>query len=309
MRRLAQRAANFIRLGRPLFLAGGFVFYALGAAVALHEGRGVWWAGYAVGQLAVTATQLMTHYANDYFDQANDRANDNPTPWSGGSRVLLASALPGRVALIAALSLAGVALAAGGVLAALGRPAALVIVALGAALAWGYSAPPLRLHSTGLGEVVAAGIVTVLTPMLSCVVQIGRAPALLGLAIAPVFLLQVGMLLTVEFPDEASDRSTGKRTLTVRLGGCCAAWLYVGLLGAAYGALALAVLAGLPQPAGALAALMLPVALFQAARVARGAWSDRSQQAGVALWGIALLVGTGALETLGLLLAVGGWRI
>ena len=47
----------------------------------------------------MTAAQLMTHYANDYFDLEADRANRTPTRWSGGSRVLPAGVLPPRVAL------------------------------------------------------------------------------------------------------------------------------------------------------------------------------------------------------------------
>ena len=50
----------------------------------------------------MTSFQLMTHYANDYFDLEADRANQTPTTWSGGSRVLPAGELSPRVALIAA---------------------------------------------------------------------------------------------------------------------------------------------------------------------------------------------------------------
>ncbi|MEO8554625.1 MAG: prenyltransferase, partial [Kofleriaceae bacterium] len=58
--------ASFIRLGRPLFLGGGFILFALGAALAHLAGHAIDAIGYALGQLAVTAFQLMTHYANDY---------------------------------------------------------------------------------------------------------------------------------------------------------------------------------------------------------------------------------------------------
>jgi 1,4-dihydroxy-2-naphthoate octaprenyltransferase len=80
------RVGAFVKLGRPLFLGGGFVMYGLGAALAAFAGAHLDWTRYAWGQLAVTATQLMTHYANDYFDLAADRANRTPTRWSGGSR-------------------------------------------------------------------------------------------------------------------------------------------------------------------------------------------------------------------------------
>ena len=98
----------FIRLGRPLFLVGGLVFYGLGAAIAAFAegGRAIDWRRYVWGQVAVTAAHLMTHYCNDYFDFEADRANATPTRWSGGSRVLPAGELPRQAALIAALALA-----------------------------------------------------------------------------------------------------------------------------------------------------------------------------------------------------------
>src|SRR5262245_35111157 len=73
---------SFVRLGRPKFLVGGFVLYGLGAAVARQRGGGaaaIDVGAYLLGQGAITAFQLMTHYANDYFDLAADRANTTPT--------------------------------------------------------------------------------------------------------------------------------------------------------------------------------------------------------------------------------------
>ena len=78
----------FIKLGRPLFLGGGFILFALGAAIAHACGHVIDTGRYVLGQAAVTAFQLMTHYANDYFDYDADVANLTPTKWSGGSRVL-----------------------------------------------------------------------------------------------------------------------------------------------------------------------------------------------------------------------------
>src|SRR6478752_5666224 len=93
----------FVRLGRPLFLGGGFILFGLGAAIAHLAGHAIDLGRYALGQATVTAFQLMTHYANDYFDYAADRANATPTRWSGGSRVLPNAELPRHVALVGSL--------------------------------------------------------------------------------------------------------------------------------------------------------------------------------------------------------------
>ena len=93
MIRLQQLLALF-KLGRPHFLLGGFLFYALGVVMALYSGIQLHLAAFIWGQIAVTATQLMTHYANDYYDLWADRANTTPTNWSGGSRVLASGLLP-----------------------------------------------------------------------------------------------------------------------------------------------------------------------------------------------------------------------
>ena len=95
----------FIKLGRFLFLGGGFVMFALGAAMAVHHDVTIKWQVYILGQAIVTTTQLMVHYSNDYFDFAADQHNTGHTFWSGGSRILPRGELPPRVALIAAIIL------------------------------------------------------------------------------------------------------------------------------------------------------------------------------------------------------------
>ncbi len=264
-----KRLLAFIRLGRPHFLGGGFILYALGAAIAHRAGHRIDGVRYALGQGAVTAFQLMTHYANDYFDLETDRANATPTRWSGGSRVLAGAELPPRIALVAALVLAAVGCAIAFPLAQGGGAYTLPTLAAILVLAWEYSAPPLRLCASGAGELDTAVVVTVLVPWLGYYLQ---APdlggvRLLGLAIVPLALLQVAMLLAIEFPDAAGDAATGKRTLVVRLGAPAAARLYAIVTLAAFAWLPLAVALGMPGRVALVAAIPAPFAIFRVLRI------------------------------------------
>jgi 1,4-dihydroxy-2-naphthoate octaprenyltransferase len=301
-----QRLLALVRLGRPHFLLGGFVLYGLGAALAALAGAAIDGRRYAWGQVAITAIQLMTHYCNDYFDFAADHANTTSTRFSGGSRVLPGGILSPTVALGAALMLAVVAVLATVVVARLpgagGATAPLLVMML--VLAWEYSAPPLRLHSRGLGELTTALVVTLLTPVAGFYLQAGRFIALPVLTVLPLCAFQFAMLLAIEFPDAAGDASVGKRTLVVRLGGARAARLYNGVLAAAYLSLPALVWAGMPGPIALAVAVTAPVVAWQARRMARGAWGEPTRWESLALVAVAL-VGVSS----GLMLAAALWML
>ena len=302
-----RQAGAFVRLGRPLFLVGGLVFYGLGAAIAAYVGGGreIDWRRYVWGQLAVTAAHLMTHYCNDYFDFHADQANATPTRWSGGSRVLPAGELPRAAALVAALVFALLACVGTRVLVGhAGAPP--IVVGLMAAivvLSWEYSAAPLRLHSTGWGELEVAVVVSGLVPLTGFYIQTGQWALLPFCAIAPLAGLQFTMLLAIEFPDAAGDAATGKHTLVVRHGADWAAQLYQLTLIAVYVSLPLLVAVGLPPIVVACALLTSPIAAWQVWRMHRGAFRDPARWESIAFWAVVLLVVTSALELIGFVLA------
>lgn len=285
----------FVRLGRPLFLGGGFLLFGLGAAIAALHGHAIDPARYALGQGAVTALQWMTHYANDYFDFEADVANATPTRWSGGSRVLPRGELPREVALAAAVVLAALGLVLAAVLARAGAgpwtPPTLGVIA---ALAWAYSAPPLRLCARGAGELDTAIVVTGLVPWLGFYLH---APDLAGLgtllaAIVPLALLQLAMLLAIELPDAAGDAATGKRTLVVRLGAARAAQLYAAVTALAFAWLPLAWALGVPARIVLAAAAVAPLAAWRIARIRDHRAAAAYEQ--LTFGAVALLVGTAA---------------
>jgi 1,4-dihydroxy-2-naphthoate octaprenyltransferase len=290
----ARAIRAFVKLGRPKFLVGGFVFHGLGAALAVAAGARFNVSLFAWGQLIVTAAQLMTHYANDFFDLEADRANRTPTRWSGGSRVLPDGALPPGVALGAALVLGLVALGAGLSL-AMRAPDRLLLLPLAVgmtALAWAYSAPPLRLAARGLGELTTAAVVTLCVPLLGYYLQAGEVhPRIFAACLLPC-VLQFAMLLAIELPDAAGDAATGKRTLVVRLGARAGARLYAAMTLAAFGALPLLAMGALPPRVAIMPLVLAPVAIWQAARVVRGGYADPARWDSVAFWAVALLAGS-----------------
>ena len=253
--------AAFVRLSRLKFLAGGFLGVALGTIVAAYERGGrVDWNAYALAQGGVTAFQLMTQYANDYFDREPD-AHSRRTPFSGGSGALVDGSLAPSVGLIAALvCLALGALACVALFAARQTDAAVVLLAI-AAFAWAYSAPPLRLLARGLGELDTALVVAVLVPLAAYVAQ-GAAPSARLLATTlPGAAAMFAMMLGVEAPDCAVDAAYGKRNLLVRRGRPMLRRWGRGAVLAAFAGVALALAAGAPPTLGVLQLVAIPAGI------------------------------------------------
>ena len=76
---MIQKLLSLTRLARPLFLVGGFVFYALGVAIARYEGVALHVAALLWGQLAVTAAQLMTKFGPRTIGLAADPCSRPPS--------------------------------------------------------------------------------------------------------------------------------------------------------------------------------------------------------------------------------------
>jgi len=294
----------FLRLSRPFFLLGGFLLFGLGGAIAAYLGRRVDLGLYVLGQALVTSIQLMTHYLNEYYDFDADRVNPERTFFTGGSGALGEGRLPRRVALYAATGCLVIAAGLTSALITRGGISSVVWVILSAIglAAFFYSVPPVRLLSTGFGELTTSILVAGLVPLLSFALQTGEIHRLLFISTLPLASLHFAMLMVFELPDWAADLRAGKRTLVVRLGWAGGMRAHDGALVLAYASLAFAFFSGMPPRVVIGALLGLPLALVQI-------WQFRRIRSGAApRWvtmemnAVALFALTAYLELVGFLI-------
>jgi 1,4-dihydroxy-2-naphthoate octaprenyltransferase len=225
---------NFIKLSRVVFLLGGFLLYALGAALAVKYGREINWAAYLLGQLVITSIQLMGQYLNEHYDMEVDSLVENNRTWfSGGSGILPQGSISREAVLRAAYICAGMAFIFGTVASSLSlwMTPVFIVCFLGS---WFYSSPPLTLMSSGWGELSTSLVVALMVPAAGFVMQVGFPPGELWLTCIPLVLVHAAMLVAFQIPDHDADLSVGKKTLTVRLGQRGAAWLVDALIGIAF---------------------------------------------------------------------------
>ena len=254
---------------------------------------------YVIGQVFITATQLMTHYSNDYFDIESDKANATPTAWSGGSGVLLEGTLPPRLARNVALGFGALALLLAGLVGATGHATTgmAFIFALAVVLSWEYSAPPLRLHAHGLGPLTAAIVVGALTPLAGYGMQ--GCPWSLGvlLSVLPVVTAQFALILVLDFPDAAGDARTGKRTLVVVFGTRRVVRIAVGAVVLTYAVLPLLLAGGVGRRLVVGVATTLPLGAWLVWTLLRGAWRGNGAKGPLAWCGVLwfAVVSVGAL--------------
>ncbi len=293
------RLWSFLKLTRPIFLLGAAALYALGIAIAASQGAAIDLTRVLLGQWMVTAIQLTTQYANEYYDLETDRmVAGNRTLFSGGSGVLAAGELSPRTALIAARICGTVAIIAIGLVATVSPPVALIgIVALLAG--WFYSAPPLALMSSGWGELSASLVVAVLTPLTGFVLQTGRIDPAVFVISLPLVLIHIAMLIAFEFSDFEGDRATGKNTLAVRLGKSRAAQLHNALI---LGACAALLAYSVNWDAARWTWLALPLAAWQIGGVAWRARRGWTQMQLLTVGAVALFVFAAGLWLAGFVL-------
>lgn len=233
---------DFIKLTRPTFLLGGVLLYGLGVVSAIRTGTTIQLLPALLGQLMVTAIQLMAQYANEYFDLDGDRLNaSGRTFFSGGSGILPAGKVASTLALHSAYGCAVVGLTLI-VWAAWQSPRVAAIAAVALIGSWFYSAPPLALIRRGWGELSASLIVALLVPLTGALLQRPTLEAQLLFICVPLVLIHWAMLIAFELPDRTADEAVGKCTQTVRLGQPRIQRLHTTLLIGALGSIIVAIL-------------------------------------------------------------------
>lgn len=285
---MMQQVRLIFQLSRPLFLLGGALLYALGVGIARYLGTPIDWSLYLMGQAYVTTMQLSAQYLNEYFDAQADQDNPRRTPFSGGSGAVGEGKLSQETVMWAALTtltiLASLTVLLISVVSL--TPLLVGIVVLAFVGSFFYSTPPVRLVSSGYGELTTSILVANLVPMFAFALQTGELHRLLVMSTFPLTALHLAMMIVFEFPDYLNDLKYEKLNLLVRVGWERGMVLHNLLVLTAFLLLGLAAVFGLPLAIVLPALIPLPIGLlqiWQMRRIAGGAKPNWTTMAFTAL--------------------------
>jgi chlorophyll synthase len=152
----------------------------------------------------------MSQAVNDWFDRHVDAINEPQRPIPSGR-------MPGRWGLWVAIAWTGLSLLVGAALGPWGFAATVV----GVALAWAYSAPPLRLKANGWWGNLACGLSYESLPWITAAAVLagGTAPDARIIGVAVLYGLGAHGIMTLnDFKAIEGDARMGIRSLPVQLG-------------------------------------------------------------------------------------------
>jgi len=247
---------------RTLPAAVAPVLVGTGAAYALDRAN----SGFALLALLVSlALQVGVNYANDYSDGIRGTDQDRVGPVRLVGQGL---ARPDNVKLAAGLCFASAALFGLALVALSGAFVMLIVGAASIAAAWYYTGGKRPYGYSGLGEVfvfVFFGLVATLGTTYTQATSV--SPVSIAGAVG-VGAIASAILVANNLRDIPTDRSHGKATLAVRLGGARTRTLYAALIAVAF---ACVLVAGVIHPSSLIALLSFALAIPLVRRVLRGA--------------------------------------
>ncbi len=250
---------KWLTASRALFSVTVVLPCLLGGVIAYHDG----YVDVPIFLLALVGLffgNIGANFTNDYYDYKSgvDALDKGGRQFKQGSEVLLKDGLTYDVA---RNSMAGSFLVAGGIglyLIMFDDWRILFFALAGLAIAYFYTAPPVKLGYRGLGE-VASGLGSGPLPVIGTYFVLAhtvRADAVMASVCAG--LLVASILYIGNVIDDDADRQVGKKTITVRLGRKAVRVIGPALYGAAYLVLVAGVLAGWLPPLSLLGLLTLP---------------------------------------------------
>ncbi len=256
----APAPAAVLELLKPITWFPPMWAFACGVISSGASTQGRWGVILAGVALAGPFVCAMSQAVNDWFDRHVDAINEPQRPIPSGR-------IPGRWGLYIAIAwtLLSLALAT-----ALG-PVVLAAAGVGVALAWAYSAPPLRLKQNGWWGNAAVGLCYEgLAWVTGAAVMVAAAPDARILALALLYSIGAHGILTLnDYKAIEGDRRMGVRSLPVQLGPERAAWVCAAFFVVPQ-AIVVALLAAWDRPMHALAvAALLAVQVVMLARFVR----------------------------------------
>jgi len=219
----------FLSALRPKFLVASAAPVLVGSALG-YTMAGVFHPHlFILALISIMAIHAGANMANDYFDHlsGNDWVNQNPTPFSGGSRYIQKGILSPRAVLLTALIALAVGSAIGFVIVIITKSVFILILGLiGLLGGYFYTAPPVRLGYRYIGEFVIALLFGLLPVYGSYYLQTETIGTVVLLPAVIVGILIFLVILVNEFPDLSADAAVNKKTLVVRFGVPAAMWIY-----------------------------------------------------------------------------------
>ena len=248
---------------RPRTLPAAIVPVALGAVVAVGEGRAVW-TSVPLAAVVALALQVGVNYANDYSDGVRGTDDERVGP----VRLVASGLATARAVKVAAIGSFGVAAAVGLVLAAMTTWWLLVIGAASILAGWFYTGGPRPYGYAGFGEVFVFVFFGLVATAGTTYVVLERLPAASWWLGTSTGALSCALLVTNNLRDVPTDRLVGKNTLAVRLGVERTRILYVALIAVSFVTL---IVAGVDRPEFLVGLLAVPLAVRPVRDVLAGA--------------------------------------
>ena len=217
---LASRPKFLVASAAPVLVGSAFGFATAGSFNPLL---------FILALLAIMTLHAGANMANDYFDHTsrNDWVNQNPTPFSGGSRYIQQGILSPKVILLAALVFFAAGSIIGVVLVLLTQSIFILMLGLAGLLGgYFYTAPPVRLGYRSVGEPVITLLFGLLPVYGSYYLQTKTIDSIVLLPACLIGILIFLVILINEFPDVAADAAVNKKTLVVCFGISVAVWVY-----------------------------------------------------------------------------------
>lgn len=210
-----QKLGQIIRIHIVL---GGGLAYAIGVLLAILQTQQFSVIELALGYIVVLFGDLSTHYSNDYFDVAVDQQS-KMTKFFAGKRILVDNPALHPLAKSISILLMMLSIGIAGITVVYFQVSVffVVIAIIANITGWLYSAPPVRLSSRGMGELVVAVSTGWIIPSSGYLVVRGRFDSLFLLFTIPFILYGFMLSLSLEAPDQEVD-STRRRNLVVRKG-------------------------------------------------------------------------------------------
>lgn len=276
----AQVAKRLFHATRPKFYPASILPVVAGTAWGSWVAGGFDAAVFLLALFATVCVHAGGNVLNDVGDESGgtDRLNgERIYPYTGGSRFIQTGIMDARAMARLGTGLIVAATLAGLVLVYLRGPMVLAFGIAGLLAAVLYSLGPLRLNSTGIGELIVGFAFGVLPVTGAAWLQSGEiTPALIVFSV-PVSAWVAAILLINEVPDMQADASADKKTLPVRIGRAGTAKVYLAMHLAGFAAIAWLAVAGiLPLVTVVVPALLLALAAKAAAGI-RAGLDDRTR--------------------------------